>query len=249
MEPPHQVGQYQAGLTLSMNTLHLLSGGAAQALVTSLQERFLAQRGCTIEPTFGAVGLMKDKLLAGAPCDVLILTDVLMSQLTASGEVRAGTAQALGVVKTGIAVKSGEARPAVSTRDELKAALQAASGIYFPDAFKSTAGIHFMSVLKQLGLDQELADRLRTYPNGAAAMTAMAKSTEKGLIGCTQDTEILYIEGVDLIADLPKEFELGTLYTAAICTGATEPQAAAELIGLLAGSEAAGLRLECGFEG
>ena len=230
------------------NTLHLLSGGAAQALVTRLQDRFLALHGDTIEATFGAAGMMKDKLLAASPCDVLILTDALIAQLTDSGQVSVGTERALGVVKTGIAVKTGEARPAVSTRAELKAALQAASGIYLPDAVKSTAGIHFMNVLKQLGLDQELADRLRTYPNGAAAMTAMAKSTETGLLGCTQDTEILYIEGVDLIADLPREFELATVYTAAVCTGAKAPEAAAALIGLLAGAEAAGLRVECGFE-
>jgi molybdate transport system substrate-binding protein len=230
------------------NSLHLLSGGAAQALVTRLQDRFLAQHGHAIEPTFGAVGLMKDKLLAGAPCDLLILTDVLIAQLTSCGQVAAASAQALGVVKTGIAVKTGEARPAVSTRAELSATLQAASGIYFPDPVKATAGIHFMQVLKQLGLDQTLADRLRTYPNGAAAMTAMAQSSEKGLIGCTQVTEILYIEGVDLIADLPKEFELATVYTAAVCTGAKAPEAAAALIALLAGAQAAELRLECGFE-
>jgi molybdate transport system substrate-binding protein len=232
-----------------MNSLPLISAGAAQALVTRSQERFMALHGYAIDPTFGAVGLMKDKLLSGAPCEVLILTDALITQLTSSGQLAAGTAQALGVVKTGIAVKTGEARPAVATRAELTAALKAASGIYFPDAVKSTAGIHFMNVLKQLGLDQELADRLRTYPNGAAAMTAMAKSTEKGLLGCTQDTEILYIEGVDLIADLPQEFELATVYTAAVCSKAKEPQAAAELIALLAGSESATLRIECGFEG
>jgi molybdate transport system substrate-binding protein len=231
-----------------MNTLHLLSGGAAQALVTRLQDRFWALHSHTIEASFGAVGMMKDKLLAGAPCDVLILTDTLIEQLTRSGQLAAGTAQALGVVKTGIAVKTGEARPAVATRAELKAALQAASGIYFPDAVKSTAGIHFMNVLKQLGLDEELADRLRTYPNGAAAMTAMAQSTEKGLIGCTQDTEILYIEGVDLIADLPPEFELATVYTAAVCTSAKAPESAAALIGLLADEESAELRVACGFE-
>ncbi|MDO9279527.1 MAG: substrate-binding domain-containing protein [Polaromonas sp.] len=232
-----------------MNSLQLISAGAAQALVTRFQERFMALHGYAIEPTFGAVGLMKDKLLGGAPCDVLILTDALIAQLTSSGQLAAGTAQALGVVKTGIAVKTGEARPAVATRVELTAALKAANGIYFPDAVKSTAGIHFMSVLKQLGLDQELADRLRPYPNGAAAMTAMAQSTEKGLLGCTQDTEILYIEGVDLIADLPKEFELATVYTAAVCTGAEQPAAAAALIALLASRASAALRAACGFEG
>jgi molybdate transport system substrate-binding protein len=231
-----------------MNTTHLLSGGAAQALVTRLQDRFKALHGHTIDATFGAVGMMKDKLTGGAPCDVLILTDSLIRQLTDSGHVAAGTARALGVVKTGIAVKTGQPRPAVSTPEELKAALQAARGIYFPDPVKATAGIHFMNVLKQLGLDQTLADRLRTFPNGAAAMTAMAQSSESGLIGCTQDTEILYIEGVDLIADLPKAFELATVYTAAVCTRAKSPEAATQLIDLLGSAEAAALRAECGFE-
>jgi molybdate transport system substrate-binding protein len=231
-----------------MNTTHLLSGGAAQALVTRLQDRFKALHGHTIDATFGAVGMMKDKLTGGAPCDVLILTDSLIRQLTDSGHVAAGTARALGVVKTGIAVKTGQPRPAVSTPEELKAALQAAQGIYFPDPVKATAGIHFMNVLKQLGLDQTLADRLRTFPNGAAAMTALAQSSETGLIGCTQDTEILYIEGVDLIADLPKAFELATVYTAAVCTRANSPEAAAQLIDLLGSAETAALRAECGFE-
>jgi molybdate transport system substrate-binding protein len=231
-----------------MNPLHLLSAGAAQALATGLQDRFLQLHGQAVAPTFGAVGVMKDKLLAGAPCDVLILTDALITQLTADGHLRAGTAQPLGVVKTGVAVKNGQARPAVSTPAELKAALLAATGIYIADPVKSTAGIHFMKVLKALGLEQSLANTLRPYPNGAAAMTALAASNEAGLIGCTQNTEILFIDGVELIANLPPEFELATVYTAAIGTQAQSPEAAAQFIALLAGTEAAALRATCGFE-
>ena len=231
-----------------MNTLNLLSAGAAQALATGLQDRFLQLHGQAVAPTFGAVGAMKDKLLAGAPCDVLILTDALITQLTADGHLQAGTAQPLGVVKTGVAVKNGQARPAVGTPDELKAALLAATGVYIADPVKSTAGIHFMKVLKALGLEQALANTLRPFPNGAAAMTALAASNEPGLIGCTQNTEILYIDGVELIADLPKEFELATVYTAAVATLAQSPQAAMNLIALLAGPEAAAQRVQCGFK-
>ena len=124
----------------------------------------------------------------------------------------------------------------------------AATGIYIADPVKSTAGIHFMKVLKTLGLELAVANTLRPYPNGAAAMTALAASNEAGLIGCTQNTEILFINGVDLIADLPKEFELATVYTAAVATLAQSPQAALNLIALLAGPEAAAQRAACGFE-
>lgn len=231
-----------------MTPLHLLSGGAAKGLVTQLQARFLAQTGCTVDGIYGAVGLMKDRLLSGAPCDVLILTEALIEQLITSGHGVAGSAHALGLVKTGVAVKSGEFEPKVDSAAALKAALQAAAGIYFPDPVKATAGIHFMKVLRQLGIDAEVAQRLRPYPNGAAAMQALSQADEPGLIGCTQVTEILYTPGVQLVAVLPKEFELATLYTAAICSHAEQPQAAADLIELLISIDAAGIRSAGGFE-
>lgn len=228
--------------------LHLLSGGAAQGLVTRLQDNFKAQNGCSIDSTFGAVGMMKDSLLAGAPCDVIILTDALIAQLTASGELLAGSAHALGVVKTGVAVKTGEKPVDVSSPATLKAALQSARGIYFPDPVKATAGIHVMNVLKALGLDALLADKLRPYPNGATAMRAMAQTDEPGLLGCTQITEILYTPGVALVAPLPNEFELATVYTAAVCARSGQAETARALIAMLVSADAAALRLACGFE-
>lgn len=230
-----------------MSTVHLLSGGAAFGLVSKLEGRFAADTSCSISGTFNAVGAMRDQLLAGAPCDVVILTQALIAQLETSGHVLAGSARDLGKVKTGVAVRYGDAMPAVSTPDELKAALLNATGIYFPDPVKATAGIHFMNVMKLLGIDTAVADRLRPYPNGATAMGEMAKCNEPGLIGCTQVTEILYTAGVQLIAPLPLTFELNTVYTAAVSANADSPNAAAALVALLASPEAATLRQAGGF--
>lgn len=211
-------------------------------------EAFEAAHHCRVEANFGAVGMMKDRLLTGAPCDVLILTQALIEQLTASGELVADTARALGTVKTGVAVKHGEATPDVSTPAALRTALQAATGIYFPDPVKATAGIHFMSVLQKLGLQDELASRLKPFPNGATAMKAMAEAPGAGLIGCTQVTEILYTPGVSLIANLPVEFELATVYTAAICSRSSNPQLATELIQAMSGQQNHAMRRSCGFD-
>jgi len=231
-----------------MSQLHLLSGGAAFGLVSQLQGQFAADTACQVAGTYNAVGVMRDQLLAGAPCDVVILTAALIQQLEASGHVVAGSARQLGVVKTGVAVKAGAPAPQVGTPEQLKAALLAATGIYFPDPIKATAGIHFMSVLKQLGIDTELAPRLRPFPNGATAMGEMARCDESGLIGCTQVTEILYTPGVSLVAPLPQAFELATVYTAAVSSQADSPQAAAALIALLISPSSAALRVAGGFE-
>ena len=238
MQTPHQ--------------LHLLSGGAAQGLVTHLQGSFKAQHLCSISGTFSAVGMMKNALLAGAPCDVVILTDALIAELMESGHLLLGSAKNVGVVKTGVAIKTGDPTIDVSTPEKLKAALQAAKGIYFPDPIKATAGIHVMKVLKALALDVELARKLHPHANGATAMKAMADAEAiaggSGLIGCTQITEIVHTAGVDLVAPLPKEFELATTYTAAVCAKSTQPESAAALIALMASADTAPLRLTCGFE-
>jgi molybdate transport system substrate-binding protein len=104
-----------------------------------------------------------------------------------------------------------------------------------------------MKVLKSLGVDGELGARLRTFPNGATAMGAMATSSEPGAIGCTQVTEILFTAGVQLVALLPKEFELATMYTAAVSATSRQAQVARDFIALLAGDAAASVRADCGF--
>ncbi len=231
-----------------MTQLHILSGGAAFGLVSQLETQFKASSGCTLAGTYSAVGVMRDQLLAGAPCDVVILSAALIAQLEASDHVVAGSARALGKVSTGVAVKAGSPRPLVGSPQQLKSALLAASGIYFPDPIKATAGIHFMNVMKQLGIDGQVANRLRPFPNGATAMAEMAKCAEPGLVGCTQVTEISYTAGVDLIAVLPKEFELATVYTAAVSSKAANPSQATALVALLISPDAAALRLAGGFE-
>jgi molybdate transport system substrate-binding protein len=231
-----------------MMELHLLSGGAAAGLVEPLQAGFESTHACQLKATFSAVGAMKEKLLGGDRCDLLILTQPMIEGLIASGHVRANTLRALGVVKTGVAVKQDSPRPAIGTRAELQAAFRAAEGIYFPDPKLATAGIHFFKVLQALGLEVELADRFHTYPNGATAMRAMAQASGARVIGSTQVTEIKYTSGIDLVGLLPHEFELATVYALGIPTQAQEPLLAQHLADLLTSETTRALRLSGGFE-
>jgi molybdate transport system substrate-binding protein len=228
--------------------LDILSGGAAKGLVTVLQPAFVAQTGCELRATFSAVGAMKEKLLAGAPCDVAILTAAVMDELKLHGHVLAETVASLGRVRTGIAVRAGEPMPTVSDRETLRHSLLASAGIYVPDTERATAGIHFLKVLKSLGIEAEVASRLRCYPNGAIALAELARSRGPSLVGCTQISEIVDTPGVALIGPLPGEFELATVYSVAVCSSAREPGLGRRLAQLLAGPEARDQRERAGFE-
>ena len=227
--------------------IHLLSGGAAQGLVNALKPSIEQATDTQLSCTFGAVGLMKQKLLEGASCDVVILTAALIEQLTASGHVLAGSARHLGPVKTGVAVKHGTPYPLVETAEQLKAAMLAATGIYFPDPQLATAGIHFMKVLNGLGIAETVASKLRPFPNGNTAMNAMAACDDPRVIGCTQVTEILITQGVDLVDNLPLELELATMYTAGIRATSTCVAQAQVMIDLLISPDNAALRAKGGF--
>ena len=176
--------------------LVVLSGGAAQGLVGDLAARFKAETGREIAATFGAVGAMRDKLLAGVPADLLILTCALIDALTVQGHVVPGSAVDIGTVATAIAVRSGDTALAVDDPAQLSAALLAADEIYLPDPTQATAGIHFAGVLDRLGIAAAVASRLRPFPNGMVAMRALAASTRARPLGCTQVTEIVATPGV-----------------------------------------------------
>ena len=227
--------------------LHLLCAGAAQGLVKVLQARWLGDTGSDIAGRFGAVGAMQEALLADEPCDVFVSTDKMIGDLVEAGRLRRESRAPLGRVFTGIAVRAAARHPDVATPEALKAALLAADAIYFPDALRSTAGIHFAGVMRELGVFDVLEPRFRTYPNGATAMRELAANHAPNLIGCTQVTEILYTAGVELVARLPARFALATTYTAAVSASAADPVLAAKFVAMLAGADTRALRESGGF--
>ena len=230
-----------------MKVLHMLCAGATKGLVQALQPQFSAAYQATLAWDFGAVGAMREKLLAGAPCDLIILSAQVIDELAAQKRVDPASRVTLGRVATGIAVPDIDEKPDISDADALRRALSRARGIYLPDPERATAGIHFANVIRNLGILEQVRPNLRAFPNGATAMRALADAGEPDLIGCTQVSEILYTSGVALVGVLPKEFALTTTYAAAVCSNAAEPALARAFAGLLGSSKSSALRVAGGF--
>jgi molybdate transport system substrate-binding protein len=230
-----------------MNTLNLLSGGAAQGLVGSMAPAFKTQTGFDIGGEFGAVGAMAEKLRNGTPTDLVILTAAIVARLADEKLVAPSSIRDVGLVETALAVRAGDPQLTVRDTADLRQALLASDAIFVPDIKASTAGIHVAKVLGLLGVAEEVADRLRIFPNGATAMRHLAQSDARRPIGCTQSTEIISTSGVELCGSLPSGCELATMYTAAVTTQAAAAQQAQRLIDLLTATDASGLRGRAGF--
>jgi molybdate transport system substrate-binding protein len=230
-----------------MTALHILSGGAAQGLVASLAPKFRALTGLGIEGEFGAVGAMADKLRQGMPADIIILTAKMIADLAKENLIAGDSISDIGLVETALAVRAGDPQVSVNDAASLRAALLAADAIFVPDTRASTAGIHVAKVLGQFGIADDVAARLKVFPNGATAMRHLAESDAVRPIGCTQSTEIISTKGVILSGSLPPGCELSTMYTAAMATRAADPLHARALIDLLIGADQAKLREAAGF--
>jgi molybdate transport system substrate-binding protein len=232
----------------AVTELHVLSAGAAKGLVEALAPALHAETGATLRCEFGAVGAIRNKWQAGARCDVIILTGAMLATLAHEGRVDASTVMPLGRVRTGIAVRAGEPLPDIGDREALRRTLLAAAGLYLPDTERSTAGVHAIGVLRALDIHADVIARVRAFANGAVAMRELAQAHAPGLVGCTQITEILYTPGVALVGPLPREFELATVYSAAVATTAQQPVGARRFVQLLTAPESRELRRSGGFE-
>jgi molybdate transport system substrate-binding protein len=230
-----------------VTALNILSGGAAQGLIASLAPKFKAQTGLDIAGEFGAVGAMADKLRQGTPTDIVVLTAAMIAALAQQQLVVAASIADIGLVETAVAVRAGDPKVSVGDAAALREALLAADAIFVPDTKASTAGIHVAKVLQQLDIADDVAGRLKIFPNGATAMRHLAETDAVRPLGCTQSTEIISTKGVVLSGSLPPGCELSTMYTAAVATRAAAAPQAQLLIDLLISADQRELRERAGF--
>jgi molybdate transport system substrate-binding protein len=233
---------------VSGSGLRVLSAGAAKAVVQALAQSFGDDTGVAVTATFDAAGAIRGQFLASVDSDIVILPEAMLAALAADRVVEAASVAPLGRVPTGVAVRSGAARPAIGDASSLRTAFVQASALYCPDTERSTAGLHFMQMLRAMGIETQVRAKVRAYANGATAMAAMAgPDAPPGALGCTQVSEILYTHGVALVGPLPPPYQLATTYCVGVSAKAANGGAARRFAALLAGPGTRGLREARGF--
>lgn len=210
-----------------MTKLRVLSAGAAQTVVENIAADFRRDTGVEVDGEFSAVGAIRQRVLDGAPADIIVLTAAMIDELVLSGHVSPGTRADLGKVGTGVAVRSGTPVPDVTSAEALRAHLAAATRVVCPDPATATAGKVVMQVLERLGLSGSVGPRLQYFPNGYAAMKWLAESRGSGEIGITQITEIRANAGVTCAGPLPADLQVRTVYAAGLAARASDASARA----------------------
>ncbi len=212
--------------------VHILSAAAMKAPLLAAQGMAPAATGSGLRLDFGTAGSVRDRVAAGAPADLVVLPSAQLDELAARGLVAPDGRADLGAVRLGVAVRHGAARPAIGTDADVRSTLAAAASLGLADpASGATTGVFFAKLLKQMGLAETLKSKIRLFPDGTAAMEALARG--EIALAAGQISEIKSVGGVDLLGPLPDALQLRTVYAAAITKDAASPGAARAIIEFL----------------
>ena len=220
------------GRTAGAAELNVLAAGAVESILRDMVGTFEKESGHTLKNAYAPVGALREKIFAGEPADLTIVTPVIIDQLHAKGVVQLGTRTDLGRVGGGIAVRRGAQPPAIGTPDELKRARLAATEIYYADPQIATAGAYFLQVADRLGIGDEVRRKGRTAEGGKVSMELMEKSTADA-IGLTQISEILSVPEVVLVGPHPGDLRTMTAYSGIVLTRTPRAEPAAAFLRFL----------------
>ena len=207
------------------------SGGTAAAFV-ALAPDFERATGHTVVTLATSTGLGADSIPSrvrrGEPVDVVILSRAQIDELAGEGKVAAASRVDLARSSIGMAVRKGAAKPDIKSIDALKRALLQAKSVAYS---AQVSGIYLTTELfPQLGIADQMAKKgIRVDVGRVGAVVARGDAE----IGFQQISELMEVEGVDLVGPLPAEVQRVTVFTAGIAVASKSPGAARALIEFL----------------
>lgn len=210
----------------------------------ALSEATIGERLAT---SFGTAGAVRDRVMAGGAVDVVVLPPARLDELVREGLAEAEGRQTLGTARLGLAVRAGAPRRAIATEADVRASLLAAPAIGLADpAAGATTGVFFAKLLDDVGLVETLKPHVRLFPDGTAAVEALARGEVAIAMG--QISEIRPIAGADLVGSLPDALQLRIIYEAGVAARGARSEAARATISFLCSPRVAPARAAAGFD-
>jgi molybdate transport system substrate-binding protein len=216
----------------------MISGGLTAAF-NALVPEFERQTGNKVLLAYGpsmgtTVNAIPVRLERGEPADVLIMAGYALGDLAKNGKVIPDSRVDLVKSGIGVAVRTGAAKPDISSADTLKRALLAAKSVAYSD---SASGVYVSSeMFKKLGIENEMKDKARMIPATPVGEIVAHGDAE---IGFQQISELRPVQGIDIVGPLPADLQKITVFSAGIATASKEPEAGKALIKFLTSPAAA----------
>jgi molybdate transport system substrate-binding protein len=223
--------------------LKVLSAGVGELGLRQAIPAYEKSGGDRVTVGFAVPKLLKERVLAGEPADVLIAPSTVIDAVLAGGKALEPRL-IVGQVGVGVVVRKGDTRPAIATPDEVKKAATGATSVIYN---RASTGLYLDQLFERLGITQAIAGKVQRYADGDAVMRHIVDAP-KGSVGFGAIAEIrLYTDkGADYVGPLPAQIQNYTRYEAVRLKAGGE--GAAALLRFLGTPQARGFFAESGVE-
>jgi molybdate transport system substrate-binding protein len=228
--------------------IKVLATTAMKAALDALAPQFAAATAHMARIAYGPSGALAKRVADGEAGDLVILAggiDDLIRQRRVVPASRTDIAR----TRIGVAVRKGAAKPDISSPDAFRRALLAARSVAFAGpASGGASGVYLVGMLERLGIAAEVNAKARFARGGPDGMVSALVAAGEAEIGLQQISEIMSVDGVDLVGPLPDGLQTVTVYAAGILAKAEQPDAAGTLVEFLRTPAAAAVFRAKGLE-
>jgi molybdate transport system substrate-binding protein len=224
----------------------LLTGISSMATRSLLAELSAAcEQRSDMRVAFESVGGVDaaKRVQAGEAFDVVVLAADAIDKLVAAGRVLAGSKVELVHSGVAVAVRAGSSRPDIGSEEALKRAVLAA-----PTLGTSTgpSGVALTRLFERWGIAGLIAPRIVTAPPGVPVGALVARG--EVALGFQQSSELMHLEGIDVVGPLPDAIQIITTFSAGVCAASAQPDAARALIQFMAAPDVAAIKRRHGMQ-
>lgn len=212
----------------------IISGPATDGVLAVLRPQFERDTGNTFTSTGGVTGVLKHLIEGGEPFDLAIIPGWLVDSFIKQGKIAAGTSVPFVRIGMGVAVRSGAAKPDISTAAKFKQALLDAKSVTFVP--KGETAVQLAKVLDKLGIAEQMKAKAQPQPTVPAAIQAV--SSGKAQLYFALTNILASTKGLDLVGPFPPELQHYLVINTGIGAKAREPEAAKALVKLLMSASA-----------
>jgi p-hydroxybenzoate 3-monooxygenase len=220
-----------------------ISSMATKAVLAELARAYEGQTGQRISiASIGGVDAAR-RVETGEPLDVVVLARDAIDRLVAAGHLAAGTRVDLARSEVAVAVRAGAPRPDIGSEAALERALLAARTI---GVSTGPSGVALARLFARWGIAEMIRARLVQVPPGVPVGRLVANGEVE--LGFQQRSELIHLDGIDIIGPLPAAIQIVTTFSAAVGARAQRPEAARALLAFMTSPAAADAKRRQGME-
>jgi len=224
--------------------IRIISSMATRQVLADLIALYQRARPDTVIEleSVGGVDAAK-RVQAGEEFDIVALASNAVDQLSADGKVVAGSK--VDVVRSGVAlaVRSGAPHPDIASEAAVKQAVLAARTLGYSTG---PSGVQLARLFERWGIAEQIKGRIVTAPPGVPVGSLVALGEVE--LGFQQLSELMGLEGIDVLGPLPAEIQIITTFSAGLATASTQPEPVRALLAFWVSPQTAETKQRNGME-